>query len=188
MISRPINDSSAAGGVAPEVTQGELFIAQNRLRGLLRVRENKMRLAIIAAIVTAFILGFFARPLYATGYVRTDGVWWNGLSAGAKPNVVAGMLSSFREGYNVGIGYSMALVSEDPKSSNDALVEKLDKMPAPAFSKRLETYVDEIDGFYSDHPEMVRKVPAETILGCLDDNAARNCISSHTKVYQGKPQ
>lgn len=146
-----------------------------------------MRPSTTVAVLVAFAMGLVIEPVLATESVTLDGVWWNQLPVSAKVYVIEGMIGAYQQAYLDGKGAAARYVIRHPTTEPGLLPIKIDdEVPVPNFTKLFGTYLNEINDYYANNPDVVTKINAASVLSCLSDGSSGSCLDDYTSIAHGR--
>jgi len=159
----------------------------------------RVKLTVTRAFSTLSLLLLLSSLAGAAGGVRSDGYWWDDLPNNARGDVTTGAMSAYRTGWSDGVlaaeaasldGISRAALSDGQKAAlgqslRRALVSAL-QTRSPSFNANpLATYVEKINGFFAQHPDVASMTFAR-VFTCIQDKPSRTCDTIATAYEKEK--
>jgi len=109
------------------------------------------------------------------GSVHSNGDWWRSLTPEQKLVAVKAMINAFESGYTSGALDMLSANAHniaDHKKANASLSAAEERL---GFTKTEKTYVDEIDDFYANYPDLIDKGSVSDLMDCMADHPKLSC-------------
>ncbi len=139
--------------------------------------RRKIALGTVIALLILVVAGHASAGPSSpeTGSVHSDGIWWESLAHESKLVAVKVMIDAYESGYASGaldILSANAHNIADNKKAFESLSSAEERL---GFTRTEKTYVDELDDFYANYPDLMDKVLVSDLMDCMADHPKQSC-------------